>query len=231
MAPVSRRPSLRFVARTRSRDSRVEWIAISIVLLVLGVVFVLMLAAEAGVWTWVIVTAALAAAALVAIGYFASRSRHPSAFDAPRRPATSSSPADGVYRVLVVADASLGSERVPEIVAHAAGRRVEAFVIAPELRSRLAHWTGDDSQQGHAVRHLGETLNGLEAAGVPASGMVGSDDPIQAADDALRTFPADELVLVTDAERANWLEGDALSATRERYGIPVTHVRAETRAP
>ena len=231
MSPVSRRHSLRFVARTRSRDSRVEWIAISIVLVVLGVVFVLRLAAEAGVWTWVIVTTALATAGILAIGYFASRSRHPPAFDAPRRPAASSSPADGVYRVLVVADASLGSEKVTEIVVRAAGRRVEAFVIAPELRSRLAHWTGDDSQQGHAERHLGETLNGLEAAGVPASGMVGSDDPIQAADDALRMFPADELVLVTDAGRANWLEDDALSATRERYGIPVTHVRAETQVP
>jgi hypothetical protein len=231
MSPVSRRRCLRVVARTRSRDSRVEWIAVSIVLLVLAVFFVLMLAAEAGVWTWVIVTTALATAGLLAIGYFASRSRHPSAFDAPRRPAASSSPADGVYRVLVVADANLGSETVTvteEIVAHAAGRRVEAFVIAPELRSRLAHWTGDDSQQGHAERHLGETLTGLEAAGVPASGMVGSDHPIQAADDALRMFPADELVLVTDAGRANWLEDDAISATRERYGIPVTHVQADT---
>ena len=41
MSSVSRRHSLRFVARTRSRDSRVEWIAISIVLLVLAVVFVM----------------------------------------------------------------------------------------------------------------------------------------------------------------------------------------------
>ncbi len=152
---------------------------------------------------------ALVVVAAVAIAMLISRSRHPPAFDAPR-PTRSQAPADGVYRVLVVADESLGNRVVTEeLLPRAGGGRLEAFVVAPELRSRLAHWTGDDSEHGHAERHLGETLSAFEAAGIPANGTVGSDDPIQAADDALRTFPADELVFVTGTE-ANWLEDDAL---------------------
>jgi hypothetical protein len=37
------------------QSSRVEWIAISIVVVVSAVVFALLFAAEAGLWTWVIV--------------------------------------------------------------------------------------------------------------------------------------------------------------------------------
>ena len=208
------------------QSSRVEWIAISIVVVVSAVVFALLFAAEAGLWTWVIVLAALVVVAAVAIGMLVSRRRHPPAFDAPR-PTRSQAPADGVYRVLVVADESLGTRVVTEELApRAGGGRLEAFVVAPELRSRLAHWTGDDSEHGQAQRHLGETLSAFEAAGIPANGTVGSDDPIQAADDALRTFAADELVFVTDSGNANWLEDDALELARGRYGIPVTHIGA-----
>ena len=204
-------------------SSRVEWIAISIVVVVSAVVFALLLAAEAGFWTWVIVSTALVVVAAVAIGMLVSRRRHPPAFDAPR-PARSQAPPDGVYRVLVLADESLTHRVVTEeIVPRAGGGRLEAFVVAPELRSRLAHWTGDDSEHGQAESHLGKTLSAFEAAGIPANGTVGSDDPIQAADDALRTFPADELVFVTGAE-ANWLEGDAVELARGRYGIPVMHI-------
>jgi hypothetical protein len=207
-------------------SSRVEWITIAIVVVVSAVVFALLLAAEAGVWSWVIVSTALVVVAAVAIGMLVSRRRHPPAFDAPR-PTRSQAPPDGVYRVLVVVDESLGDRVVSEeIVPRAGGRPLEALVVAPELRSRLAHWTGDDSEHEQAERHLDETLSAFEAAEVPASGTVGSDDPIQAADDALRTFAADEVVFVTGGGEANWLEDDALELARGRYGIPVAQIRA-----
>jgi hypothetical protein len=207
-------------------SSRVEWIAIAIVVVVSAVVFALLLAAEAGVWSWVIVSTALVVVAAVAIGMLVSRRRHPPAFDAPRPTRSQASP-DGVYRMLVVADESLGDRVVSEkIVPRAGGRPLEALVVAPELRSRLAHWTGDDSEHEQAERHLDETLSAFEAAEVPASGTVGSDDPIQAADDALRTFAADEVVFVTGGGEANWLEDDALELARGRYGIPVAQIRA-----
>jgi hypothetical protein len=65
----------------------------------------------------------------------------------------------------------------------------------------------------------------LLEAGIRAHGIVGSDDPIEAADDALRQFPADELVFATHPEaRANWLERDVVQVARTRYEVPTTHV-------
>jgi hypothetical protein len=210
-------------------SSRVEFIAIPVVIVLLGVIFVLMLAAEAGVWAWIVVTTALVALGLIAIGLVVRRHRHPSAFDAPATAPTPTSPSDA-YRVLIVADDTL-SERAfrDEIAPHAAGRPVEALVIAPALRSRLAHWTGDDSEQGKAMARLAETCDGLKAVCASVTGEIGSDDPIEAADDSLRTFTADEVVFVTGGD-VNWLEQDVVDLARERYRIQVTHVEGDSRA-
>ena len=83
------------------------------------------LAAEAGVWTWILVVTALVAVGLLAIGLAISRHRHPPAFDAPPPPPPSAS---GSYRVLVVADESLTADSFrAEIAPHAAGRPIEAL--------------------------------------------------------------------------------------------------------
>jgi hypothetical protein len=99
-------------------------------------------------------------------------------------------------------------------------------VIAPAVRSRIAHWTGDDSQRDEAEGHLADSLDGLEAAGIHALGKVGSDDPIQAADDGLRTFPADEVVFVTSRGDGNWLERGVIDVARKRYDLRITHIEA-----
>ena len=80
-------------------------------------------------------------------------------------------------------------------------------MVAPALGSRLSHWTGDDQARHEAEGSLEATVSALDAAGVNASGEVGSDDPIQAADDALREFPANEIVFATNPEREAELEG------------------------
>jgi GABA permease len=112
-----------------------------------------------------------------------------------------------------------------EVVAHGAGRPTEVLVVAPALGSRLSHWTGDDQARDAAKENLERTVETLTSAGVAARGGVGADDPIRAADDALRTFPADELVLATHPERAaNWKERGVVEIARARYDLPVTHV-------
>jgi GABA permease len=48
---------------------------------------------------------------------------------------------------------------------------------------------------------------------------------VQAVEDALRSFPADEIVLSTHPPgRSNWLERGVVVAVRERFDVPVTHV-------
>ena len=65
----------------------------------------------------------------------------------------------------------------------------------------------------------------LRALGVNAEGEVGDADPLQAIEDALRTFGADEIIISTHPEgRSHWLERGVVDAARERFSPPVTHV-------
>lgn len=132
----------------------------------------------------------------------------------------------GVYRILVVADEGLTAPSFTEALAeHAGGRPVEALVVAPALGSWLSHGTGDDAGRADAERRLEETTASLRAAGIGVRSQIGSDDPIQAADDGLREFPADEVVLVTARKGgANWLERGVVDSARSRYDVPVTHI-------
>ena len=102
---------------------------------------------------------------------------------------------------------------------------MEALVGAPALGSRLSHWTGDDRGRAEAEQHLENTVRTLAKVGIGARGTIGSDDPIEAVDDALREFPADELIFATHPEaQANWLERDVVQVARARYDVPVTHI-------
>ena len=54
---------------------------------------------------------------------------------------------------------------------------------------------------------------------------MGDSDPLQAIEDALRTFGAEEIIISTHpAGRSNWLERDVVASARERFTIPITHV-------
>ncbi len=129
----------------------------------------------------------------------------------------------------MVSDGSSTSEAFhDEVRSRAAGRPLEVLVVAPALGSRLSHWTGDDHARNEAEGNLERTVAALGEAGVVARGEVGSDDPIQAADDALREFPADEIVFATHPEQeANWKERGVVEIARSRYDLPVTHVAVD----
>jgi len=75
------------------------------------------------------------------------------------------------------------------------------------------------------------SLASLGASGVRAKGQVGDDDPLQAIGDALRTFPADEIIVSTHPPgRSNWLERDLVGRARETYPCKITHVVVDLEA-
>jgi hypothetical protein len=56
-------------------------------------------------------------------------------------------------------------------------------------------------------------------------GEVGDAEPLQAIEDALRTFGADEIVLSTHPEgRSHWLEQGLVEEARRRFALPITHI-------
>jgi hypothetical protein len=174
---------------------------------------------------WTILSLVTVAVAVAAGLIYAKRHRHPGRTDAPLRAAPT--PDDGVYRVLLVVDSSGTLSALPEQVAHSAGgRQTQAFVVAPALSSRLGRWTGDEGAYEDASGRLDATVAALTASGVEARGQIGSHDPLQAAADGLREFPADVVVFATHADgEANWLEEGVVEAARSRSNVPVEHVR------
>ena len=211
-------------------DNRTELAAIPIVVALLGVLFAIMVLAELGTWGWVLFAVACVVALVLVVVLLARRPKHASDLDAPSTAARRASATDGTFRIVVVCDDSCTSPTfVEELARRAAGRQLEVFVAAPALGSRLSRWTGDDAPRDEATEHLDATLRALEAGGIRARGEIGAQDPIRAADDALREFPADELIFAThpDAD-ADWIGQDLLEVARTRYDVPVAHVVVES---
>ena len=58
---------------------------------------------------------------------------------------------------------------------------------------------------------------------------VGYSDPVKAIEDALRTFPADELIVVSlPDEEAAWLEKGSAETALNRFPLPVTYLIVKT---
>jgi hypothetical protein len=205
--------------------TRVELMAIPIVVVILGVGAILLAAGSTGPWAWVLVGLASLLLVGLLIARYTKHHPHPAA-ETPAPPPTPAPAADDTYRVLVIADESCVDPSFPaQLVAHAAGRSVEALVVAPAIGSRLARWTGDESQFVDARKHLDETVAALAQAGITATGETGADDPLQAADDGMREFPAHEIVFVTKpGTGTDWVERGVVETARQRYGVPVTHI-------
>jgi hypothetical protein len=130
-------------------------------------------------------------------------------------------------RILVVANETVGGEMLSdEIHRRSKGVNEVVLVVSPALNSPLKHWVSDeDGARAAAAQRLQESLVRLRALGVNAEGEVGDADPLQAIEDALRTFGADEIIISTHPEgRSHWLERGVVEAARERFSPPVTHV-------
>ncbi|HET6683730.1 MAG TPA: universal stress protein [Gaiella sp.] len=133
----------------------------------------------------------------------------------------------GARKILVVANETVGGDELFTLL----GRKAEdadeeMLLICPALNSRVRTWTSDeDPARADAQERLDASLARLATAGVIARGEIGDGDPLQALEDALREFPADEIVVSTHPPgRSNWLEQGVVEQARQRYDVPVTHV-------
>jgi hypothetical protein len=136
-------------------------------------------------------------------------------------------------RALVLANETVGGEELMAALGEIALAGKARFrVVAPALNSRLKTWTSDeDPARAAAQRRLDATLERLREVGIEATGEVGDVDPLVAVEDEVRRFRPTEIVVSTHPEgRSNWLERGVVSALRERYDVPVTHVVVDLEA-
>ena len=136
---------------------------------------------------------------------------------------------DARHRVLVVVLAPIEDPDAASEVADSARPGGEVLVLAPALNRRLAHWASDlDDAREAAQRRLVLSLGTLAAADVDGRGRVGDTDTVQAVEDTLREFPADEAVLVTAPVERSGPVTRSLTELRTRLDLPLKLVETET---
>jgi hypothetical protein len=200
---------------------RSEAEAYRFLLLTVGYFAAIAIAALAiGTWAGIIVFLALT---LAGAAYVVRASRT----EPPRQAVPSRRGRANERRILVIANETVGGERLrDEIHTRSEGYDEHVLVVTPALNSHLRHWASDeDNARLEAQKRLEASLGRLRAAGIDAKGEVGDAEPLQAMEDALRLFGADEIIISTHPEgRSHWLEKGIVETARERFAVPITHV-------
>jgi Ca2+/Na+ antiporter len=151
----------------------------------------------------------------------------------PRQTAPARRGEDDERRILVIANETVGGEALREqIERRGEGQRSRVLVVSPALNSPLRHWASDeDPARAEARKRLDTSLERLRQSGIEADGKVGDAEPLQAIEDAVRTFGPDEIIISTHPEgRSHWLERGVVSGARERFAVPITHVVVDLEA-
>lgn len=135
---------------------------------------------------------------------------------------------DGRHRLLVVANETVGGEPLlAEIRDRCRNRDCRILVTTPALvGSRASHWASDVDEAIELARQRMElSLIAIDELGLKAKGEIGDSDPNVAIEDALRVFPADEILISTHPpHRSRWLEHGVVERARGEIDLPITHV-------
>ena len=149
----------------------------------------------------------------------------------PKHPIAAAAADDDRAHVLLVVGEPLESPEAIEQVVEATGIAdgthpdTEFLVLAPNRQRFLDRWTSDTERgRAEAQRCLVFTLASLAKAGIAASARMGDEDPVQAVDDQLSSYPATQVILVDRAAAA-------AQELRSRLRVPFLHLTAGASEP
>jgi hypothetical protein len=208
------------VAMAEQHETAREFSAVPLVVVVFAILAAVAGGIWIGLWAAIVVTVGFALLAIAALTVWSLRRERLG------EPPQVTPIEDGRYRILVVADERCATASfAAELRSHAGGRPLSVFIMAPALESRVGRLAGDQQSYEDATRRVNEIVEGLKGADAEARGEVGPSDPLQAADDGLRQFAANEIVFVTHPEgQGNWLERGVVTTAKSRYFQPVKHI-------
>ena len=132
-------------------------------------------------------------------------------------------------KILALVSEPISADALRSAIGTEAADEAEVLVIAPALNSRTRFFLADPDpaiDRAQAVQE--ETVERLDEEGIDAAGDTGEEDPLLALQDALTTFPADEVVLFTHSGgELNWLEEGLVEQAQGRFEVPVRHLVVE----
>jgi hypothetical protein len=138
-------------------------------------------------------------------------------------------PEDGRHHLLLVVAGPLDEPSAVRRVTAAAGLEPggdsEVRVLAPARIGFLDRWASDvASGRDEAQRNLVATVAALAKDGIEAEARVGDEDFVQAVEDQLQTYPADEVVLISADSVASEEAAAAVEELRSRLRADFRHV-------
>jgi hypothetical protein len=132
-------------------------------------------------------------------------------------------------KILALVSEPVSGEALKRAVDGSRAEEAEVLVVAPALNTRTRFLFSDvDAAIERAERVQEETVERMDEEGIDAAGDTGESDPLLAIQDALATFPADEIVLFTHAGGdRNWLEEGIVDQVKAHFRGPVEHIVVE----
>ena len=129
---------------------------------------------------------------------------------------------------LVVGNQTLASPELETAIRDVVSTGSTDFHVVVPVEPAQKGFTWDEGEARAAARdRLDAFIRKLESMGAEASGEIGSRDPIEAVHDALRSHPADEIILSTlPPGISRWLGQDVPTRLRGSVLVPVTVVTA-----
>ncbi len=103
----------------------------------------------------------------------------------------------------------------------------EIRVVAPAAKISWLDWltNAEDDARAEAGQAAEDVAEAAGEARVQVDATSKNTDAAENVSDALRNFPADEIVVLTrTGDDATWLEDEAVRAALDAHGIPVRHV-------
>ena len=94
----------------------------------------------------------------------------------------------------------------------------------------MLKYLASDADDGirRAQGRLSESVGELNRDKMTAQGEVGEADPLIAIEDALVSFPADEIVILPSPEGGNqWAEKNLFEQVRQHFDLPVREIQLE----
>jgi hypothetical protein len=138
-------------------------------------------------------------------------------------------PSDGRHHLLLVVAGAIEEPSAVRELRVAAGLEpggdAEVRVLAPARIGFLDRWTSDvGPARDEAQRNLVATVAALAKDGIEAEARVGDEDYVQAVEDQLRTYAADEVLLVSSDPAASEDVSSAVAELSSRLRADFRHV-------